>query len=345
MLSGNGTQDKATIFHVAELAGVSIKTVSRVVNNEPNVRQKTREKVEAAVRKLNYRPNAAARGLSAKRSFAIGLVYENPEEFSYINAVLNGAFKACEEENYSLLVKPITVEEGDVAQGIRQFVNQAQLDGMILTAPIGDFPEVVSNLEELGIPFASITPKIPVPKAITIECEDEKASFELTEFLIRQGHSRIAFVKGHPDHWASGERFAGYQRALAANGIEVPAELVIQGFFDFESGRRAAVQLLELKDPPTVIVASNDAMASGVFFEARERGVAVPRELSVTGFDDTPVAAQRWPPLTTVRQPIVQMADLAAHRLIGKARGDDKEAVGTRFNCELVIRGSTRALD
>ena len=344
MTKGDERHNTATIFDVAKLAGVSIKTVSRVVNNEPNVSQKTREKVNVAVEQLQYRPNSAARGLSAKKSFAIGLVYENPEEFSYINAVINGAFSACEAENYSLLIKPTTVIDEEIAGDIRQFVAQAQLDGMILTAPIGDNAEVVAVLDSQRIPYASITPKNPPAESITIDCEDEQASFELATYLIEQGHRQIAFIKGHPDHWASGERFAGYERALMASGIELRPELIVQGYFDFASGRAAAASLLGLSDLPTVIVASNDAMASGVLYEAMERNIAVPRDLSVTGFDDTPMAAQMWPPLTTVRQPISQMADAAVRRLIASARGEDGQAMETRFKCELVIRSSCRAI-
>lgn len=344
MSGSDKTQNKATIFDVAELAGVSIKTVSRVVNSEPNVRAKTRDKVRKAIRKLSYQPNAAARGLSGKRSWAIGLVYENPNEFSYVGAFLDGALRACEDEGYSLLLRPLTLPDPDIVEDISRFARQARLDGMILPAPVGDFPEVLQSLRKMEIPFVTITPKAVTPDAINIECEDELASLELTGHLIGLGHRKIGFIKGHPDHGASAKRFAGYRRALKDHRIPYKASLVRQGHFDFDSGRRAAKKLLDLGDPPTVIVASNDDMAAGALFEARERGLLVPEDLSVAGFDDTPLASHIWPPLTTVRQPIRRMADSAARLLIRKIRGEDGEPPEQRFVCEVIIRGSSAAI-
>jgi LacI family transcriptional regulator len=335
---------KSTIFDVASAAGVSIKTVSRVVNNEPNVRVKTREKVLTAIQELNYQPNSAARGLSGKRSYVIGLVYENPHEFSYVGDVLNGAIEACESEGYALLLRPITLPAENVAESVRQFVTQTRVDGLVLPAPICDSEEVLALLEELNIPFAMLSPKNPRAHAISILCEEEQASFELTEYVIKQGHKRIGFVKGHPDHGASEKRYNGYRRALKANRITYDSSLVSQGYFDFESGRKAARKLLALAERPTVILSSNDDMAAGVLYEARETGCQVPEDLSIVGFDDTPLASHLWPPLTTVRQPIRRMADSATRLLIKKLRGDEVIDLPELFHCEVIIRGSTTHL-
>ena len=332
---------KATIFDVAELAGVSIKTVSRVMNREPNVRAGTRDKVLAAVHELDYQPNAAARGLSGGRSYAIGLVYENPREFSYFGDVLSGALTACEEEGYSLLLRPLGLLSAELVDEVRNFAIQARLDGVVLPAPICDMEEVRSVLREIGIPIAVIAPRTQLPENVNILCEDEQASFDLTQHVIRQGHQRIGFIKGHPDHGSSAKRFVGYRRALEENGIPYKASFVTQGYFDFESGKRAAGKLLDLESTPSVILASNDDMAAGVLFEARARGMTIPEDLSVGGFDDTPLASRMWPPLTTVRQPIREMADRAARLLIGRLRGkEDCEELVT-FGCEIVIRDST----
>ncbi len=333
-----------TIFDVASAAGVSIKTVSRVVNNEPNVRAKTREKVLAAIQELHYQPNSAARGLSGKRSYTIGLVYENPHEFSYVGDVLNGAIEACESEGYALLLRPITLPTDSIAESVRQFVTQTRVDGLVLPAPICDSEEVLGLLEELNIPFATLSPKNPRSHAISILCEEEQASFELTEYVIKQGHSRIGFVKGHPDHGASKKRYKGYRRALKTNRIKHDAGLVCQGYFDFNSGRRAARKQLALADRPTVILSSNDDMAAGVLFEARESGLQVPEDLSIVGFDDTPLASHLWPPLTTVRQPIRRMAGSATRLLIQKLRGGEVIDLPELFHCEVIIRGSTTHL-
>ncbi len=340
----NPDRAKVTIFDVAEHAGVSIKTVSRVVNNEPNVRENTRERVMLAVRELRYQPNAAARELSGKRSRIIGLIYENAEEFSYLNDVFNGALGICEPAGYSLLLRPLTLPDPEIIDHIRQFATNARVEGIVLPAPMGDLPEVSGLLREMRIPFAAITPREPAPDEINILCNDEAASHALTELLIRQGHDAIGFIKGHPDHGASHKRFAGYRRALKQHGVAYAPRLVRQGYFDFESGRIAAGRMLDLPNPPSAVLASNDDMAAGAIFAARKRGLNVPGELSIAGFDDTRFSSRIWPPLTTVRQPIVQMAETAAALLIDKLNGHSTEAPETPFECKVVIRESTAPL-
>lgn len=339
--TGNSRKSQATISDVAELAGVSIKTVSRVVNHEPNVKDDTRDKVLAAIRQLKYQPNAAARGLSGRRSYVIGLVYENPEEFSYFGDVLNGALTACEDEGYSLLLRPIDSSRDGMVEKVSDFTTQARVDGVVLPAPLCDVEELLSALWESDIPMAVIAPRTRHPENINVLCEDERASFDLTQHVIGQGHRRIGFIKGHPDHGASEKRFAGYRTALKESGIPFAETLVQQGYFDFESGKRAAGKLLDLEEAPTVILAGNDDMAAGGLFEARERGMRIPEELSIAGFDDTPLASRMWPPLTTVRQPIREMADQATRLLIRKLHGDEEREDLVRFGCELVIRSST----
>ena len=332
---------KVTIFDVAERAGVSIKTVSRVVNNESNVRDATREKVLGAIRELRYKPNPAARELSGKRSRLVGLVYENAEEYSYLKDVLNGTLDACEARGYSLLLCPLTLPNPDIAARVREFVTQARVEGIVLPAPLGDVAAVKTLLRELRIPVAAIAPRDPQPEEINVSCNDGEAISALAAYLIDQGHRVIGFIKGHPDHGASAARLAGYQRALERQGLAFSATLVRQGYFDFDSGRIAAGELLDLARPPSAIVASNDDMAAGALFEARERGLSVPGDLSVVGFDDTQIASRLWPPLTTVRQPIAQMAQTAAELLLDKLNGEPVQSPREPFECEVVIRKST----
>jgi len=331
----------ATIFNVAEAAGVSIKTVSRVMNREPNVRENTREKVQAAIKKLGYQPNTAARLLSGRRSYSIGLIYEVPEEFSYLGDVLGGAHQGCESEGYSLLLRPLSLPNDDIVSSIEHFINQTKVDGLLLPAPLADLPEVLKLLKKLSLPHAAISPRGESSKGISIHCRDEDASCKLTEFLIGQGHSKIAFIKGKQDHGASHKRYDGYCAALKAHNIKYRPAYVKQGHFDFESGKKAAKKLFSLDDPPTAIVASNDDMAAGVIFEARELGYDIPRDCSVVGFDDTRLAAHTWPPLTTVRQPIADMANQASRLLIKAVRGEKVPEAVPPFDCKLVIRGST----
>ena len=210
---------------------------------------------------------------------------------------------------------------------------------MVLPAPIGDIEEVRQALEELGVPYAVITPRVDGEEAVSIHCDDEHAVFELTEYMIGQGHEIIGFIKGHPDHAASARRYAGYRAALKKHGIAYEARLVRQGYFDFESGKRCAARLLDLEVRPSVILASNDDMAAGVMFEARERGLSIPEDLSVVGFDDTPLASHVWPALATVRQPISEMADVATRLLIARLRGEECDSTRS-FECSLVMRAS-----
>ena len=340
--SGKG---QATIFDVAQRAGVSIKTVSRVVNREQSVREQTRAKVAEAIEALNYQPNAAARGLSSKRSYVIGLIYENTREFSYLKHVLDGVLEVCESQGYTLLLRPLTLPNDRVLEQIRAFAVQARVDGVVLPAPIADISGVEEIFRELDVPVAAITPKSPQPAAINVLCDDSGASHALTELLIEQGHRRIGFIKGHPDHRASAERFKGYRAALKAHGVTYNASLVRQGYFTFDSGRTAAEKLLGLEHPPTAIVATNDDMAAGVAIAARERGLDIPADLSIVGFDDTPVASHMWPPLTTARQPIAGMAEAATFRLIQRLRGEDVEDDAAEvFCCEVIVRRSTEKI-
>ncbi len=338
------TGGKPTIFDVAQRAGVSIKTVSRVVNHEDNVRENTRERVLAAIADLDYQPNAAARGLSSKRSYVIGLIYENADEFSYMKHVLDGALAACEAQGYTLLLRPLTLPNDELLSQIRAFAVQARVDGVLLPAPIGDIDGVVDLLKELDVPFATVTPKTPKPEGINVFCDDAQASQDLASYLIEQGHKRIGFILGHPDHRATEQRYKGYRQALKAHGIRYDAALVRKGLFTFESGQQAAAQLLSLDTPPTAIMASNDDMAAGVSFHAHERGLDVPGDLSVVGFDDTPVASHMWPPLTTARQPISNMVEAAVNGLVRQLRGEEGDLSEAPFHCEVVIRRSTGAV-
>lgn len=331
---------RATITDVARLAGVSIKTVSRVMNAAPNVTPATQEKVKTAALALSYEPNQSARVLAGSRSYSIGLVYENPHEFSYLKHVLDGAFDVCGELGYSLLLKPCRSEDVGLVANVRQFVAQTRVDGIILPPPLGDVTALTVYLEEQGIPYAQIAPREDQKKAIVVHSADAVASRQLTHHLLDLGHRKLGFIKGDPRHGASALRFQGYLEALRDAALGYDESMVREGQFDFDSGARAGESLLALAQAPSAIIASNDDMAAGVIFVARQQGLSVPEDLSVVGFDDTPTAAHIWPPLTTVKQPISEMAALAVACLIGQVRGDDP-TTHRLFDCQLIVRRST----
>ncbi|MCY4057961.1 MAG: LacI family DNA-binding transcriptional regulator [Gammaproteobacteria bacterium] len=338
MPDGSATAGRrgATIREVAQRAGVSIKTVSRVVNNEPNVRPETRKRVQKAVSDLDYEPLPAARGLAGRRTFSIGLLYENPHEFSYIHRLLEGAYAACEATGHALLLRPCTAEVAPST--VRQFVRQTRVDGVLLTAPIADRSDVTSLLAESGVAFAQISPRATNPEWTSVGPDDAAASRALTEHVLGLGHRRIGFIKGDPKHGASHKRLAGHVNCLRDHGVEADPTLIVEGNFDFDSGRRGLAALWQLSARPTAVIACNDDTAAGVVVAAHERGIRVPGMLSVAGFDDSPTATHTWPALTTVRQPIAAIAFRATELLIANIGGEP--ARQETFDCDLVARTS-----
>ena len=336
---------KATITDVAARAGVSIKTVSRVMNREPNVRSDTRERVRDAAAALGYEPNPAARGLASRRTFSLGLLYENPHEFSYTQRAFEGVFANCASAGYTLLLLPCGTDAGGVsaADSALHLVTQTRVDGVILTAPLCDDDRVLGVLRERDTPTARIAPAATDGLSCTVRAGDRAAARVVTEHLLTLGHRRIAFIKGDPRHGASAERFAGYQQGLQANGTSLDPMLVAEGLFDFDSGRRAALGLLSLPHRVTAIFASNDDMAAGAIAAAHTLGLSVPTALSVAGFDDSLIASRTWPPLCTVRQPVVEMAAAVTGDLIAQLRGEIDEPRHRVFDCPLVLRESVAA--
>jgi LacI family transcriptional regulator len=335
-----------TIVDVAREAGVSIKTVSRVLNHEPGVHESTRDQVLKVVEALRYRPKQSARSLAGGRSFLIGLLYYDPSA-SFVGSVQQGATLRCRELGYHLVVESLHNDAPDLRQQIDRMVMALRPDGMILTPPLCDNPEVLAALRESGTPCVLISPERDLPGVPSVRMDDVHAAEEITNLLLSLGHQRIAFIKGPPDQSASALRYQGFVNALRAHGLEPDPELIQRGAFTFASGRDAAHQLLSRRQRPTAVFASNDDMALGVLAAAQRLGLSVPGELSVTGFDDSPTAALVWPPLTTVRQPVAEMARMAVEMLVSVQRPDMPSQVEANLHKvlahELVVRDSTRA--
>lgn len=329
----------ATIVDVAKRAGVSIKTVSRVMNAEASVHASTKEQVLKAVAELNYRPKLSARSLAGARSFLIGLLYYDPSA-AYVAGVQKGATLRCREAGYHLVVESLDHHASDIGQQVERMVATLRPDGMILAAPISQNPQVIEALEASQTPYVLISPGAHTPDQMVVSMDDLQAVRELTERLIAMGHQRIGFVSGAADQFASAQRYQGYVQALAAHKLPLKPQWVVQGDFTFPSGVAAANQLLTSKNPPTAIFASNDDMALGVLAAAKKLGVQVPSQLSVVGFDDTPAATLVWPELTTVRQPVDDMAVKAVNMLIAKEPLSVRQEVLAH---QMVVRGSTAA--
>jgi LacI family transcriptional regulator len=332
---------RPTIDDVARLAGVSIKTVSRVFNRAANVRGETRDKVVAAADSLDYRPNLSARQLASNRTFLVGMLYDNPDpknENDYVTIAQSGLLQACRHSGYRLLINPCRSDSPDLAREVLDL--SRQVDGFIVFQPLSDLPGLNQLLLDHQIPCVRISQR-PFAGFPWISVGDEDAADEMTEHLVKLGHRRIGFIMGHPDHGQSHDRLAGYRRALRRHRIDLDDGLVAQGLFNYETGYTAARGLLASNPPPTAIFASNDPMAMGALSAAHEMGFDVPRELSVAGFDDTPLARHAWPPLTTVRQPIEEVARLATVELMNRLQGRSEGESHHCLPAELVHRAST----
>jgi LacI family transcriptional regulator len=308
---------KVRIETVAAAAGVSIKTVSRVLNREPNVREETRTRVQAAVDKLKYSPSISARSLAGNKSYLIALLYNNPSA-NYLMEVMSGVLEACEAERYNMVVCPLEIDEIKLLAGFDTLVSRSQPDGVVLTSPISDSPALLKRLAELDIPYASISPKQQA--RMGADMNETRAAADMVEHLVSLGHRRIAHIVGHPAHGGSGWRLDGYRQGLEKAGLRFNPELVVPGEFSFESGVLAAETLFSLPEPPTAIFAANDDMADGVIRVALERNLRIPEDVSICGFDDTPLSQQTFPPLTTVHQPSRDMGRLATLELLASLR-------------------------
>ena len=314
---------KATINDVANLAGVSIKTVSRVVNNEPNVRSDTRDRVERAIADLSYRPNVSARNLASDRARLIVLVYDDPSAYEapssgYVTKMQEGALRACKETGYELLIQPCNYRERGLSDQLRRLVEYARPAGVVIAAPLSNMPRIVKAIEETGVPFVPVSRGRKSRRLYSVATNDREMSKEMTLHLVSQGHKRIAFIGGDPEHAAVADRFEGYKDGLDEAGIRFRETFVCDGDNSIGSGQRCAVKFLNLKNPPTAIFAANDDMAAGVMREAAKQGLTIPDDLSVAGCDDISLAQQVYPALTTIRQPFAEMVQAATSALINK---------------------------
>ena len=337
---------RATLEDVAELAGVSIKTVSRVVNNEPNVRASTQSKVNEAIAELDYRPNQSARNLASQRSHLIGLVYDDPSAYElpsagYIINMQEGALRACKALNYDLLIHPCNYRDKNVGDELRALIQHARPDGLILAAPLSNMSKIVKAIENTGTRLVRLSPGSKNGSYFTIATNDELISAEMTEYLASLGHKNIAYIKGDPNHKAVTKRFEGYKKGLANAGLGVSQSLILEGDNSIGSGEACGEKLLSRKNPPSAIFAANDDMAVGVMRTAERLGLRVPADLSIAGFDDIALARQVYPALTTISQPLASMTERAATVLIESTRemndSHDQEIIPAR----LEIRDST----
>jgi LacI family transcriptional regulator len=331
-----------TIKDVAARAGVSAKTVSRVINGEPHVRADKREQVLRIVRELDYRPNAFARSLSSSRSYLLGFLTDDPGS-GYAADVQLGALRRCRERSYHLLVEPIDRHETHWASTLASTLSTLRLDGVMLTPPLCDDVAVLEIIEAAKLPYVRISPSGEEDRSGYVRMDDQAAAAEMTRHLIALGHKRIGFLKGDPAHSASRKRFAGFVEAMVGAGLSIDLDLVLEGDFTVRSGVELSEKLLAADPRPSAVFASNDDMALGVLMAAMKHHVPVPAELAIGGFDDGPTSRLAWPQLTTIHQPKAAMAAAAVDMLTDPYYRQAESSIGFRrsLDYQLNIRGST----
>jgi LacI family transcriptional regulator len=334
----------ATLEDVAALAEVSAKTVSRVVNSEPTVSEKTRERVLRAIDLLDYKPNLNARMLAGERSYLIGLFYDKPG--GYLTDFHAGAADRCRESGYHLMLESWDRDNPQFTRQVSTLLRQMRLDGVILLPPLSDDPLIANTLREASMPTVRIAPRDVTEESPCIGIDDYLAARQLTAHLLRQGHRRIGFILGKPGHGATEERYRGFADEMREQSNPLDNSLVATGNFIFADGVGCAQRLLDAANPPTAIFASNDDMAAAVISVAHQRGMELPTQLSVVGFDDAPVATMIWPLLTTVRQPVTAMARMAAGLIIEhspRRQGWPAPPPHHTLDFQLIVRDSAAA--
>jgi LacI family transcriptional regulator len=318
----------ATIADVAKRAGVSPMTVSRVVNGEASVREATRQKVNAAIAALSYTPNQAARRLAGSKLIRIAILYSNPSA-GYLNELLVGALNRAGLGHLQLVVQKCEAGEEEAKELIDNGI-----DGIILPPPLCDSRALLDLVAKTSTPAVAVASGAPDKRICAIGIDDYRAALEMTRHLIALGHVRIGFIAGHPNQTASARRQAGFRAAMKEAGLAIPDELVAHGTFNYRSGLDAAEILLRADPRPTAIFASNDDMAAATVAIAHRVGLDVPGDLTVAGFDDAALATTIWPELTTVRQPIFDMAGAAVDLLVKQIRAQRENA---SEKCEHVL--------
>jgi len=332
-----------TINDVAELAGVSKRTVSRVINHSPKVNEETRTRVQEIIQQLNYAPNRQARGLAISRSYLLGLIYDVPTLF--IADIQKGILNVCEDAGYELVVHACHVESDRLIDDVMRFASRANLDGMIILPPVSDIDELAESLDKAGYNYVRFTSKLglgakPWKQVVT---DYSVSIMDMTSHLVALGHREIGFITGPPTHVSSRRRHEVFIEALIHHGLELSPEMTEEGAFTYDSGVSAAKKLLSLKHRPTAIFAANDEMAFGVMNVAYQMGIKIPDDLSVVGFDGTPFSTFVIPPLSTIIRQTDEMARLGSQKLLAliEEGPDAAHGIETMVSPRFVPREST----
>jgi LacI family transcriptional regulator len=335
----------STIDDVAKAAGVARVTVSRVLNNGANVRPETRERVQRAVEELGYSVNQQARALASGMARQIMLIHAHSPELepnSYYNAGLElGALRGCSSLGFDLVTRAVDPQDANRVRLLSSILERERPAGLILSPPLSDDVELIEAAQRAGVRVVAVSAGETARAAVLAVGIDERSGGHLIgQHLTSLGHRTIGFIKGPPEHRAAALRYDGFVDALREAGIDAEP-CTVTGDFTFKSGVEAAEYMLREAAPLTAIACANDDMAAGAMLALHRAHLEIPTAISVTGFDDTPMSEIVWPPLTTIRQPIKELAERAVQLLV-----ENQSSGGISYDVlpfELIVRESTSA--
>jgi len=330
-----------TINAVAELAGVSKRTVSRVINRSPMVNEATRARVQDVISRLNFTPNRQARGLAASRSFLLGLIYDVPTLF--INNIQKGILSVCGDAGYELVVHACHIESDRLVDDVMRFVDNTNIDGVIVLPPVSEIDDLAETLDNAGCRFVRFTSELGDEPWKLVVTNYLPAITDMTNHLVKLGHRDMGFISGPLGNISSQKRHEMFVQALARYDLGLPREMIVEGAFTYESGVEAARKLLSRECRPTAIFAANDEMAFGVMHVAHEMGLKIPDDLSLVGFDGTPFSSFVIPALSTIRRQTDEMSRLGTQKLLALIDEGPDAARGfeTMVSPQFVPREST----
>lgn len=339
------TLKKPTIHDVAHLAGVSIKTASRVLNKDPQVRKANVAKVEEAIKQLNYKLDINAKRLRSKKSYLISILYSDYRGNFYSNMVIAGALNVCDKMGYDMVIRPFDandiydVNDAKIIPVVDYMLGRSNPDGIIIVPPLSHNEALTSYLQEQGVPFVRISPCNHEMQNF-VHCDEVSASKNAIEYLISLGHTDIGFINYLYSYAAGKWRFDGYKSALIEANISLKPEFIEQDISSLSAVEHAARRMLTLPTPPSAIFTTNDAAAAILYRVATQLNIKIPYELSIIGFDDDPISENLWPPLTTMKQPIFELGTEAARLLINKFIKKNELVDIKEHKCKLLVRSS-----
>ena len=310
----NNHRKLPTINDVAAMAGVSKRTVSRVINHSEKVNKVTRARVLEVIDQLKFAPNRQARGLAASRSYLLGLIYDIPTLF--ITDIQKGVLSVCGDAGYELVVHACPTNSGRPLDNVTRFVSRAKLDGLIILPPVSEIDGLTETLDKAGCNYVLFTSELGSEPEKRVITDYLPAISDMTRHLVDFGHRDMGFISGPLTNISSRKRHETFVRALASHGLELPREMIMEGAFTYESGVSAAKELLSRKHRPTAIFAANDEMAFGVMNVADAMGLKIPDDLSVVGFDGTPFSIFVIPSLSTIIRQTGEMSRLGMQKLL-----------------------------